>query len=280
MAIKPATSKSALVKSTVYELGDKTDRTGLGYDTSMNNRSLPLSIALVACTVIAATSWSVVKLSRPTTIDVRGSARRRINSDLAQWTVAVSAVKPARVAAYSSLTKDVEQVLAFLRQAGLPDASVRASAVELTELSHEQVVTEGNKERRLTVFDGWQAAQHIDVGSDNVALVERLSREATQLLEKGLVISSESPRYLFTKVGELKIEMLAEASRDARQRAERMIEAAGGGARVGRVEGIDTGVININAANSTETSWEGNYDTSSFEKDILTTVRVRFEVKN
>ena len=75
-------------------------------------------------------------------------------------------------------------------------------------------------------------------------------------------------------MGDLKIEMLADASRDARARAERMIVAAGGGAKVGRVESNDTGVININAANSTETSWAGNSDITSFEKDILTTVRV------
>ena len=246
----------------------------------MERRLTPFSIAFVISTIIAASSWVVVKLSRPTTIDVRGSARKRINSDLAQWTATVVTTKPTRVEAYTALTKDVAQVRAFLSQAGLPEAVVRASAVELSEMSHEDVVEEGQKTRRKTVFDGWRAQQNIDVASNDVALVERLSREATQLLEKGVVISSASPRYLFTKVGEVKIEMLAEASRDARLRAERMIEAAGGGAKVGKVEGIDTGVININPANSTETSWEGNYDTTSFEKDILTTVRVRFEVKN
>lgn len=246
----------------------------------MDRRSVSLSVALVASTVIAASAWVVVKLSRPTTIDVRGSARKRINSDLAQWTASITTVKPTRVEAYTAITKDVVQVRAFLSQAGLPDAVVRASAVALNELSHEDIIEEGQRTRRKTVFDGWQAQQDIDVASTDVALIERLSREATQLLEKGVVISSDAPRYLFTKVGEVKIEMLAEASRDARVRAERMIEAAGGGAKVGKVEGIDTGVININPANSTETSWEGNYDTTSFEKDILTTVRVRFEVKN
>lgn len=246
----------------------------------MDRRSLSLPIALVVSTLIAASAWAVVKLTRPTTIDVRGSAKKRINSDLAQWTAVVTTTKPTRVEAYTALTKDVTQVRAFLAQAGLPEAAARTSAVELTEMSHEEVLEEGQRTRHKTVQDGWQAQQNIEVASNDVALVERLSREATQLLEKGVVISSAAPRYLYTKVGELKIEMLAEASRDARQRAERMIEAAGGGAKVGRVEGIDTGVVNINPANSTETSWEGNYDTSSYEKDILTTVRVRFEVKN
>jgi hypothetical protein len=41
----------------------------------------------------------------------------------------------------------------------------------------------------------------------------------------------------------------------------------------------DMGVINVNAANTTETSWEGHNDTASLEKDILTVVHVSFELE-
>jgi hypothetical protein len=239
-----------------------------------------LALALVVSTLIASVAWSVVRLSRPTTIDVRGSAKRRITSDLAEWSAQISVTRKDRVEAYTALKKDVEALSAFLEGAGFPRDQVRISAANTTQLSHEDTVEENNRVTRRTVFDGWQATQTVSVVSKEVQRVEKVSREATQLLEKGVDITSQSPSYLFTGVGPLKIEMLAEASRDARQRAERMIEAAGGGAKVGQVVGVDTGVININAANSTETSWEGNFDTSSYEKDILTTVRVRFEVKN
>lgn len=239
-----------------------------------------LAVALVVSTLIASIAWSVVRLSRPTTIDVRGSAKRRITSDLAEWSASVSVTRKDRIEAYTALKKDVESVSAFLETAGFPRDQVRISAANVDQLSHEDVIEENNRVTRRTVFDGWRATQTVNVTSKDVPRVERVSREATQLLEKGVDLSSQSPSYLFTGVGPLKIEMLAEASRDARQRAERMIEAAGGGAKVGQVVGVDTGVININAANSTETSWEGNFDTSSYEKDILTTVRVRFEVKN
>ena len=39
------------------------------------------------------------------------------------------------------------------------------------------------------------------------------------------------------------------------------------------------GVINVNPANSTETSWEGNNDTTSLDKDIITIVYVTFELE-
>jgi uncharacterized protein len=244
------------------------------------SRFLALAVALVVSTCIGALAWTTVKLSQPTTIDVRGSAKKRIVSDLAEWAASVSTVKNTRVEASVALKKDVEQVTQFLKDNGVKPESIRASAIDVVELSHEETLEEGTKVRRVLKSDGWSANQRLEVSSTDVERIERLSREATSLLEKGIVISSPAPSYLYTKHGELKIEMLAEASKDARLRAEKMLESAGGGAKVGRVMGIDTGVININAANSTETSWEGNFDTSSYEKDIITTVRVRFEVKN
>jgi hypothetical protein len=246
----------------------------------MDRRYVPLAIGLVLCTIIASLAWMKVKLYRPATVDVRGSAKRRINSNFAQWTANVRTQNKDRVEAYRAVERDAAQVLKFVQAKGVPAAETRTSSVQIVEVSHDETTEIGPKTVEKRVFDTWQAEQRIEVSSADVPRVEQLSREATQLLEKGIVIASDPPRYHYTKVGELKIEMLAEASRDARLRAERMLGAAGANAKVGRVVGLDTGVININAANSTETSWEGNYDTSSFEKDIITTVRVRFEVEN
>ena len=81
----------------------------------------------------------------------------------------------------------------------------------------------------------------------------------------------------YTKLGELKIEMLAAAAKDARVRATSMLEQTGG-AKLGKLRFADMGVINVNPANSTETSWEGRNDTSSLDKDILTVVHVTFDL--
>ncbi len=245
----------------------------------MDRRFIHLSFGLIICTAIAAGAWMNVRLHETTSIDVRGSAKRRIASDFAEWEAVVSSAKKTRVEAYSALKTDIESVRAFLKTNGVPEKEIRVSAAELNELSHEESTVVGDKVLEKKVFDGWQASQHVDVSSNDVPRVERLSREATQLLENGIAITSEPPHYHYTKAGDLKIEMLSEAAHDARTRAERMIDSAGGGAKVGHIETIDTGVVNINAANSTNTSWEGNYDTSSFEKDIITTVRVRFSVR-
>jgi hypothetical protein len=70
---------------------------------------------------------------------------------------------------------------------------------------------------------------------------------------------------------------LAAAGKDARARAENILRSAGA-APIGKLVTADMGIININPANSTETSEEGNNDTSSLDKDIITIVHAEFEL--
>ena len=102
--------------------------------------------------------------------------------------------------------------------------------------------------------------------------------QLTSLLEQGVSITSDAPRYFYTRLGELKVEMLAAAGKDARARAENIIKSAGG-AEIGKLTVADMGIININPANSTQTSEEGNNDTSSLDKDIITIVHAEFELE-
>ena len=71
---------------------------------------------------------------------------------------------------------------------------------------------------------------------------------------------------------------LSVAAKDARGRAENILTSAGN-TSVGKLVYADMGVININPANSTNTSNEGNNDTSSYEKDIITIVHAEYQVK-
>jgi hypothetical protein len=98
------------------------------------------------------------------------------------------------------------------------------------------------------------------------------------LLEQGITIESQAPLYFYSKLGELKLEMLAAAGKDARSRADNILKSAGG-ASIGKLVVADMGIININPANSSSTSEEGNNDVSSMEKDIITIVHATFELE-
>jgi uncharacterized protein len=240
--------------------------------------TIVVALSVVAATTIAARSWERVR-TRPKDRDIKvtGSAKRRIISDLIEWSASVSARDPDRTAAYKSLHEQVAKTRVFLAAKGIKEDQISVSSAAVRELVDVEVSGTGAERVERRVFRGYGMTQSISVRSTDVARVEKLSREITDLLEQGVSISSEAPAYYYTKLGGLKIEMLAEASKDSRTRAEKMIESAGGG-RLGKLLDADMGVINVNPANSTATSWEGNNDTTTLEKDIITIVHITYEL--
>ena len=94
----------------------------------------------------------------------------------------------------------------------------------------------------------------------------------------GPIRSWKAPAYFYTRLGDLKIEMLAAAAKDARTRAENILRSAGN-ATIGKLVVADMGVININPANVSQTSWEGNNDTSALDKDIIAIVHVTYGLR-
>jgi hypothetical protein len=240
--------------------------------------TVAIAIAVVVATSIAARSWERVRTKpKERDIKVTGSAKRRIVSDLIEWSATVSTTNPDRTAAYRSLQDSVTKTRAFLTQKGIKEAEIAVGSAAVRELVESEVVGSGVERVERRVFKGFAMSQSVSVRSLEVAKVEVVSREITGLMEQGVVVSSEAPSYYYTKLGELKIEMLAEASKDARTRAVKMLESAGGG-RLGKLLDANMGVININPANSTATSWEGNNDTTTLEKDILTIARITYEL--
>lgn len=238
-----------------------------------------VAVGVVVATWVASSAWERVK-TRPAdrTIQVTGSAKKRIVSDQIEWSAEIATQDLDRTAAYHALAGYMKTAQEYLRAQGVKPEEIRASSASVQEAWDTEYQGTGEERIQRRVFRGYRTSQGVTVRSDDVARVERISREITSLLEQGVPVSSSSPSYFYTKMGELKIEMLSEAARDARSRAENMLEKAGGGS-IASLRSADMGVININPANSTETNWEGNNDTSSLEKDILTIVHVTYEVK-
>ena len=244
-----------------------------------------LALGMVLSTFIAAATWKDVrKRQEKNNIRITGSARERIVSDLIHWSAGVEANAPDRTAAYVALKGGTDKVVAFLKAQGIKPEEIQAQSAsvneELETIYEDKVLPGTNVPVRTSkqVSKGFRARQIITLRSTNIPLIEKASREITSLLEQGVDVTSNSPRYYYTKLGELKLKMLAEAAKDARGRAENILTSAGD-TSVGKLIYADMGVININPANSTNTSSEGNNDTTSYEKDIITIVHAEYEVK-
>jgi hypothetical protein len=241
---------------------------------------IAIGLAAVAATWVASSTWERVRTRPPErTLVVTGSAKKRIVSDLIEWTGSIQVDNPSdRTAAYRTLRSHIDKVLAYLRAQGVKDAEVSPSSVSVGEIIETEYIGKGENRIEKQVFKGYRVTQSVTVRSGDVGRIERVSREVSQLMEQGVPITSRTPLYYYTKLGGLKIEMLAEAAKDARTRADNMIRSAGGGS-IDRLRSADMGIINVNSANSTETSAQGNNDTTSLEKDIITIVHVVYELK-
>jgi len=186
-----------------------------------------------------------------------------------------------RTVDYVALKGGAEKVVAFLKTKGVKEDEIQTESASITEefetIKEDKVLPGANvplhSERKES--RGFSASQVVSVSSTNVALIEKASGEITTLLEQGVDVTSHEPNYYYTRLGEMKLEMLAE---DARARAENILNSAGN-TGVGKLVYADMGIININAANSTETSNEGNNGTSSRDKEIITIVHAEFEVR-
>ena len=239
---------------------------------------IALAVAFTAATAIAAGTWKSVR-GKPAERKIRitGSAKKRITSDLIEWTATVDAHAPDRTTAYKELRSGVDQAVAFLQKQGIKPSEIQPQSANFKQMFETQYLGVGPARVEKQIPIGYRTTEVILVRSTDVARIEKASREVTSLLETGVSISSSEPMYYYTRLGELKLEMLAAAARDARSRAENILRSTGGGA-IGKLLGADMGIININPANSTQTSEQGNNDTSSFDKDIITIVHADYEL--
>lgn len=246
---------------------------------------IALAAAAVWCTTIVMDTYHSVKIKpEKRTIKVVGSAKKRIASDLIEWEATLEARAPDRTTAYKTLREHREKTVAFLQAAGIKAAEIQPQSASFEEeftVTEEFKVFPGAKEAtriEKKTPKGFVTREAILVRSADVQVVEKASREVTSLLEQGVSITSGEPSYYYTRLGELKVEMLAAAGKDCRARADNILKNTGG-AGIKRLLDTSMGIININPANSTETSHEGNNDTSSYEKDIITIVRAEFELE-
>ncbi len=247
---------------------------------------IAIAIAAVLCTSIVMNTYRSIKIKpEKRTINVVGSAKKRIVSDLIEWQAVLEARAADRTAAYKQLREHTEQTVAFLESQGIKRAEIQPQSATFEQefdVTEEFKVFPGAKEATRVekrTPKGFVTRVTIFVRSTDVGRVEKASREVTGLLEQGISIASGAPAYYYTRLGELKVEMLAAAGKDSRARADNILKSTGG-ADIKRLIDANMGIININPANSTETSHEGNNDHTSYEKDIITIVRAEFELED
>lgn len=230
-----------------------------------------LAIANIICVGILAYAYTRAK-NGPQVISVTGSAKKTIRSDLIIWQGKISTNNANLVDGYTQLKSATNSTLAYLKAQHIPSSAIELSAI-WTGKNYVRDA-KGNLTDKISSYD---LIETVKVTSNDVDHIAEVARNVTGLIQQGVNIESEAPRYFYTKLADLKISMLAAATQDAAARAAQI--AQNSGSSLGAIHDADMGVLQINPAHSTDVSGYGNNDTSSLEKDVIAVIHAKFDLK-
>jgi hypothetical protein len=235
-------------------------------------------IIIALAVIIAAALFSNAFINRnrkQDTISVTGLGSKDFVADLIVWTGTFNEKSMTLKEAYSLLDRDRENIKNYLLSKGVKQEEIVFFAVSINKDFDEVYDDQGRRIR--STFTGYTLNQQVQVESHDVNKVENISREVSELINSGVEFYSGSPQYYYTKLAELKVQMIAEATKDAYTRAQKIAENAGG--KVGDLKTATMGVFQIVAQNSSEEySWGGSFNTSSKNKTATITMRLEYNV--
>lgn len=250
-----------------------------GRPVSILSATIVASIALVVSLVTSAIVASRAYLNRgeqqyrqARTLDVTGSAKNRITSDLAVWEIRVVGEAPKLEEAFQQLAASTDRVKQFLGKQAIPDTAVEIGPINTA--THFRRDDHGNETRDVSSVE---LSRHFRITLPDVAKIAKAAGEVTELLQTGAHVESLAPEYHYTRLADLKIKMIGEAAADGRQRADQIAQRSK--CRIGAVKEAKAGVLQITHPWSTDVTGSGVNDTSSIEKDVTAVVHLTFAIE-
>ena len=241
-----------------------------------NSQIIILGICIAIATITSSVILSggflrVMKFTREQ-INVTGSATKEIRSDYIVWKGEFTRREIDLKTAYKLLREDLDKVKAYLTSKGVSEKETIISQV-----ATETVYKKNEKGNDTNDIQGYRLTQNVEIRSNYVDKIDKVSRESTELIDQGIQFTSPAPEYFYTKLDELKVEMLAKATENAKQRAEGMAKATGN--KIGFMRSARMGVFQITPITSTDVSDYGVNDTTSLDKKVMAVVTVCFAIE-
>lgn len=240
-----------------------------------NANALIIAVAVIVAAYLFSNAFQNRNQSADT-ISVTGLGKKDFISDLIVWSGSFSKKSMILKDAYASLDSDREKIKSYLLSKGIPSNEVVFSAVNFNK-DFDYIYNE-NGSTKQQIFTGFNLTQTVTVQSKDVNKIEDISRQSSELINSGVEFYSNAPEYYYTKLAALKIKMIAEATKDARVRAQSIAENAGAG--LGNLKKSDMGVFQITGQNSSEDfSYGGSFNTMSKNKTANITVKLVYQVE-
>ncbi len=178
------------------------------------------------------------------TVTVKGLSEREVKANIGFWPVRFVATGASLEDARAALETSEKSVKAFLGGRGFTEQDMQVQNIQVEDR------LAGYNNQGVPPEIRFVLTEDILVKSSEVEKLADASRMIGDLLKSGVVFSSDAynagPSFIFTNVNELKGEMLTEATKRAREAADKFAQESG--ARVGDIQSANQGIIEINPA--------------------------------
>ncbi|HHS13265.1 MAG TPA: SIMPL domain-containing protein [bacterium] len=177
------------------------------------------------------------------TVTVKGLSEREYEADIVIWPIQFTVAGNDLGEMYHSIDKSSERIRTFLEKAGIDREEITVSTPAVFDRSAQQYGSDSSPGFRFV------ASQTVTVYSGHIATVRKVMSELSELGKQGIVLTGENyesqTEYIFTRLNEVKPEMIEEATRQAREVAEKF--ASDSKSRLGKIKSASQGQFSISS---------------------------------
>ncbi len=175
-------------------------------------------------------------------VTVKGLAEREVNADLVIWPLTFEDADNDLKRLNQRILKKRDAIAEFLKQAQVSQEDLSFPPPQMVDFQSTRYVGD-NRHRDMR----YQARVTVAVRSQQVDAVRKLMQRTTELVDQGIVIVEEDyqnrSEFLFTGLNEIKPAMIEQATKNAREAAEKF--AKDSGSAVGKIKNARQGLFSV-----------------------------------
>ena len=200
-------------------------------------------------------------------ITVVGIATKQYEADTVKWSLTLTERTDLEdlPGGRRRLHESLQEMIAFLNERGVKSEQISIIPPNVYELYGSSGV------------EGYRLEQQLYVISKDVENIDDLALNVIPVLDRDIDVYRTQLEYFYSNIDELKKDMVADATQNARERALEMLK--GTEMSLGKLRSLRQGVFQITQPHSTEVSSIGIHDTSTKQKQISVTAHATFAIK-
>lgn len=210
----------------------------------MNSKNaLVLGIALIISSIILAFGMAKIK-AKNNYVTVKGLSEREVIADKAWWSINTQISANSTEDMQGTIRNVEGRIKSFLTKHGFDESEINSPSLNVYQNNYKDATA------RLT------GDYKLSVTTEDIEKVRSAIKSSGDLIAQGILLQSDQwsagPKYYFTKFKEIKKEMLAEATKEAKAAAQEF--ANNSGSAVGKIRRANQGVFQILPGNRTQES--------------------------